>query len=92
MIEATVKLVLPGGIEAHCHIAQECGMGLMTADDYESGSISAAWRAERQNHPMPMTQENIRHINPMARPWVRRGGAATWPSSAIRFTLLPVPG
>jgi dihydropyrimidinase len=35
--------VLPGGIEAHCHIAQESGMGLMAADDYETGSISAAF-------------------------------------------------
>lgn len=43
MIDATGKLVLPGGIEAHCHIAQESGMGLMTADDYETGSISAAF-------------------------------------------------
>ncbi|MGI3212829.1 dihydropyrimidinase [Roseovarius tibetensis] len=43
IIDATGKLVLPGGIEAHCHIAQESGMGIMTADDYESGSISAAF-------------------------------------------------
>ena len=42
-IDATGKLVLPGGIEAHCHIAQESGAGIMTADDYESGSISAAF-------------------------------------------------
>lgn len=43
VIDATGNLVLPGGIEAHCHIAQESGMGIMTADDYESGSISAAF-------------------------------------------------
>ena len=43
VIDATGKLVLPGGIEAHCHIAQESGMGVMTADDYETGSISAAF-------------------------------------------------
>lgn len=43
VIDATGKLVLPGGIEAHCHIAQESGMGVMTSDDYESGSISAAF-------------------------------------------------
>lgn len=42
-IDATGRLVLPGGIEAHCHIAQESGMGIMTADDYETGSISAAF-------------------------------------------------
>ncbi len=43
IIDATGKLVLPGGVEAHCHIAQESGMGIMAADDYESGSISAVF-------------------------------------------------
>jgi dihydropyrimidinase len=43
LIDATGKLVLPGGIEAHCHIEQESGMGLMAADDYRTGSISAAF-------------------------------------------------
>ncbi|MCQ0969888.1 dihydropyrimidinase [Paracoccus sp. TK19116] len=42
-IDAAGKLVLPGGIEAHCHIAQESATGGMTADDYRSGSISAAF-------------------------------------------------
>ena len=42
-IKADKKLVMPGGIEAHCHIAQESGMGVMTSDDYETGSISAAF-------------------------------------------------
>lgn len=42
-IDASGKLVLPGGVEAHCHIAQESATGGMTADDYRSGSISAAF-------------------------------------------------
>jgi len=42
-IDATGKLVMPGGIEAHCHIAQESSAGLMSADDYYSGSVSAAF-------------------------------------------------
>lgn len=42
-IDAAGKLVLPGGVEAHCHIEQESGMGIMAADDYASGSISAAF-------------------------------------------------
>nr|WP_239479983.1 dihydropyrimidinase [Actibacterium sp. 188UL27-1] len=42
-IDAGGKLVLPGGIEAHCHIAQESATGGMTSDDYRSGSISAAF-------------------------------------------------
>ena len=43
IINASGKLVLPGGIETHCHIAQESAMSIMTADDYETGSISAAF-------------------------------------------------
>ena len=42
-IDAIGNLVLPGGVEAHCHIEQESGMGIMAADDYESGSISAVF-------------------------------------------------
>ena len=42
-IDASGKLVLPGGIEAHCHIEQESSFGIMTADDYYSGSVSAAF-------------------------------------------------
>jgi len=43
VIDAAGKLVLPGGIEAHCHIEQESSGGIMTADDYYSGSVSAAF-------------------------------------------------
>ena len=41
-IDATGRLVLPGGIDAHCHLDQAIGPGLHTADDFESGSRSAA--------------------------------------------------
>lgn len=43
IIDARGKLVMPGGIEAHCHIAQNSATGGLTADDYTSGSISAAF-------------------------------------------------
>ena len=41
-IDATGKLVLPGGVDSHCHIAQSGSLGVETADDFRSGSISAA--------------------------------------------------
>lgn len=41
-VEAGGKLVLPGGIDSHCHIAQKGSLGVETADDFRSGSISAA--------------------------------------------------
>ncbi|MEI4260154.1 dihydropyrimidinase [Roseovarius sp. D0-M9] len=42
-IDAGGRLVMPGGIEAHAHVAQESAAGIMTADDYLSGSVSAAF-------------------------------------------------
>ncbi|MBL6946400.1 MAG: dihydropyrimidinase [Rhodospirillales bacterium] len=42
-IDATDRLVLPGGVEAHCHIEQSSSMGIMTSDDFYSGSVSAAF-------------------------------------------------
>lgn len=42
-IDAGGRLVMPGGIEAHAHIAQESSAGVMGADDYYSGSVSAAF-------------------------------------------------
>ena len=41
-ISAGNRLVLPGGVDAHTHIEQRSSMGLMCADDYESGTVSAA--------------------------------------------------
>ncbi len=41
-IDARGKLVLPGGIDSHVHIAQVSSIGIKTADDFLSGSRSAA--------------------------------------------------
>ena len=43
VIDADGMLVLPGGIDAHCHIEQESSTRIMTADDFYSGSVSAAF-------------------------------------------------
>ena len=42
-IDASGKLLLPGGIDSHCHIEQVSGMGVMCADDFYTGSVSAAF-------------------------------------------------
>jgi dihydropyrimidinase len=41
VIDAGGKLVLPGGVDSHCHIAQISSTELDTADDFESGTRSA---------------------------------------------------
>ena len=42
-IDAAGRLLLPGGIDSHCHVEQFSGMGLMCADDFHSATVSAAF-------------------------------------------------
>ncbi|WP_038358348.1 dihydropyrimidinase [Bosea sp. UNC402CLCol] len=42
-IDASGKLVLPGGIDSHVHISQPSGEGIVMADDFASGTLSAAF-------------------------------------------------
>ena len=43
VIDATGRLVLPGGIESHCHVEQRSANGIMTADDFYSATVSAVF-------------------------------------------------
>ncbi|RDI52563.1 dihydropyrimidinase [Microvirga subterranea] len=42
-IDASDRFVLPGGVDAHCHIEQLSGGGLMNADTFETATRSAAF-------------------------------------------------
>jgi dihydropyrimidinase len=42
VIDATGKLVLPGGIDSHLHVDEPPFYGVLNADDFESASVSAA--------------------------------------------------
>ncbi len=42
-IDAEGNYVFPGGVDAHCHIEQLSSSGLMCADDFYSGTVSAAF-------------------------------------------------
>src|SRR5215467_348335 len=42
-IDASGWLVLPGGIDSHCHIEQRSSAGVVCADDFYSATVSAAF-------------------------------------------------
>src|SRR5262249_44387884 len=42
-IDASGRLVLPGGIDSHCHVEQLSSMGVMCADDFYSATVSAVF-------------------------------------------------
>jgi dihydropyrimidinase len=37
-IDAEGRIVTPGGIDSHCHIEQRSSAGVMTADDFFTGT------------------------------------------------------
>lgn len=43
VVDVTGLLVLPGGIDSHVHLAQRSAPGIVMADDFESGTRSAAF-------------------------------------------------
>src|SRR5215831_16562649 len=42
-IDAAGRLVLPGGIDSHCHLEQRSSAGVVCADDFYSGTVAAAF-------------------------------------------------
>ncbi len=64
MVDATGKLVLPGGIDSHVHIAQPSGPGIVMADDFETGTRAAAFGGNTMVLPFAMQQkgESLREV------------------------------
>src|SRR5699024_3047597 len=42
VVDAKGYVVLPGGVDAHCHLDQPMPEGVKMADDFRSGTVSAA--------------------------------------------------
>ena len=42
-IDASQKLLMPGGIDSHCHIEQRSSAGIVCADDFYTATVSAAF-------------------------------------------------
>lgn len=58
-IDASGKLVLPGGIDSHVHISQPSGEGIVMADDFASGTLSAAFGGNTTVMPFCMQERGV---------------------------------
>lgn len=61
-IDAQGLLALPGGIDSHVHIAQPSGPGVEMADDFASGTLSAAFGGNTTIMPfcLPVAGQSLR--------------------------------
>ncbi|MBO9101500.1 MULTISPECIES: dihydropyrimidinase [unclassified Rhizobium] len=57
IIDATGLYVMPGGIDSHVHLAQPSGDGIVMADDFASGTLSAAFGGNTTVLPFCMQEK-----------------------------------
>ena len=81
-IDARGKLVLPGGIDSHCHIEQKSSLGVMTADDFFTGTRSAACGGNTTIIPFA-----AQHRGMSIRQVVKDYHAAALPKAAIDYAF-----
>src|ERR1700761_8026678 len=64
IIDATGRLVLPGGIDSHVHFAQPSGEGIVMADGFASGTRSAAFGGNTTVLPFCLQEkgESLRQV------------------------------
>ncbi len=58
-IDASGKLVLPGGIDSHVHISQPSGEGIVMADDFASATRSAAFGGNTTVMPFCLQERGV---------------------------------
>jgi len=63
-VDAAGRLVLPGGVDSHCHMDQQPWEGRSTADDFRSGTLSALCGGNTTVLPfaMQMRGQSLRRI------------------------------
>jgi dihydropyrimidinase len=64
IVDASGKLVLPGGIDSHVHLSQPSAPGIVMADDFASGTRAAAFGGNTTVLPFAMQQkgESLRQV------------------------------
>jgi dihydropyrimidinase len=64
VVDASGKLVLPGGIDSHVHLAQPSAPGIVMADDFASGTRAAAFGGNTMVLPFALQQkgESLREV------------------------------
>lgn len=64
IVNAAGHLVMPGGIDSHIHLCQPSGPGIVMADDFETGTRSAAFGGNTMVLPFAMQQkgESLREV------------------------------
>src|SRR5687767_7177776 len=64
VVDATGKLVVPGGIDSHVHFAQPASPGIVMADDFASGTRAAAFGGNTMVLPFALQQkgESLREV------------------------------
>jgi dihydropyrimidinase len=64
VMDATGRLVTPGGIDSHCHMDQQPWEGQQTVDDFRSGTLSAACGGTTTVIPfaMPLRGQSLRAV------------------------------
>ncbi len=74
VIDAGGLLVLPGGVEGHCHIEQRSSVGgVMSADDFFTGTRSAVFGGTTTVSPSPRSRR-ARRCARRSRPTMRSRG------------------
>lgn len=81
-IDASGRLVLPGGVDSHCHIEQMSSNGIMCADDFYSGTVSAAFGGTTTIIPFA-----AQHRGQSLRQVVRDYRAAAAPKAVIDYAF-----
>ncbi len=65
-LDAAGRIVLPGGVDSHCHIEQLSSAGILNADDFHSATVSAAFGGTTTVIPFAAQQRGMSAVAAVA--------------------------